>query len=165
MALFKISKGLKANLPSAKTAGHCWYTIDDSLFYIDYEDSNGNVQRKAINAKDAETLTGASLKTILNSSDIEIPTSNAVLTALQNKSDVGHSHEMDDLGIYVQDTEPTDAVPGDIWVDTANDPAFIVPTLPEVTSADNGKILMVVNGKYQLVDINLSMDANGVVSV
>lgn len=79
MALFKISKGIKANLPPEKTAGHCWYTIDDSLFYIDYEDSDGVVQRKALNASDAETLTGASLATILNSSDLEIPTSKAVL--------------------------------------------------------------------------------------
>ena len=92
MALFKISKGLKANLPSAKTAGNCWYTIDDSLFYIDYEDTNGEVQRKALNAKDAETLTGASLSTILNSSDIEIPTSAAVLSALAGKADKVHNH-------------------------------------------------------------------------
>lgn len=84
MALFKVFKGLKANLPSAKTAGYCWYTIDDSLFYIDYEDENGVVQRQALNAKDAETLTGASLATILNSSDIEVPTSKAVLTALSD---------------------------------------------------------------------------------
>ena len=64
MALFKVSKGLKANLPSAKTEGYCWYTTDDSLFYIDYKDKNGTLQRKALNAKDAETLTGASLSTI-----------------------------------------------------------------------------------------------------
>jgi phage-related tail fiber protein len=93
MALFKISKGLKANLPSAKTAGHCWYTIDDSLFYIDYEDESGKLQRKALNAKDAETLTGASLSTILNASDIQIPTSNAVLSALAGKSDTSHTHD------------------------------------------------------------------------
>ena len=85
--LFKISKGLKANLPSTKTAGYCWYTIDDSLFYIDYEDENGEVQRKALNGKDAETLTGASLSAILNSSDVEIPTSKAVFDALNN-----HNH-------------------------------------------------------------------------
>ena len=82
MALFKISKGLQANLPTTKTSGHCWYTIDNSMFYVDYEDENGEVQRQALNAKDAETLTGASLATILNSSDIEIPTSKAVLDAL-----------------------------------------------------------------------------------
>lgn len=87
MALFKVSKGLKANLPSAKTEGYCWYTTDDSLFYIDYKDENGTLQRKALNAKDAETLTGASLSTILNSSDVEIPTSKAVLDALNAKLD------------------------------------------------------------------------------
>ncbi len=87
MALFKVSKGLKANLPSAKTEGYCWYTTDDSLFYIDYKDENGTLQRKALNAKDAETLTGASLSTILNSSDVEIPTSKAVLDALDGKVD------------------------------------------------------------------------------
>lgn len=85
MALFKVSKGLKANLPSAKTEGYCWYTTDDSLFYIDYKDKNGTLQRKALNAKDAETLTGASLSTILNSSDVEIPTSKAVLDTLNGK--------------------------------------------------------------------------------
>ena len=88
MALFKISKGLKANLPSMKTNGYCWYTTDDSLFYIDYEDEDGELQRKAINAKDAETLTGASLSNILSSSEIEIPTSAAVFNALSEKSSV-----------------------------------------------------------------------------
>lgn len=71
----------------------------------------------------------------------------------------------DDFGVYVQDTEPENAVDGDIWVDTANDPAYTAPTLPEVTEADNGKVLMVVNGKYQLVTLNLSTDASGVLSV
>ena len=71
----------------------------------------------------------------------------------------------DDFGIYVQATEPTNAVAGDIWIDTSKDPSFIVPTVPEVTAADNGKVLMVVNGKYQLVNLNLSIDANGVVSM
>ena len=39
------------------------------------------------NSKDAETLTGASLSTILNSSDVEIPTSKAVLDALEKYID------------------------------------------------------------------------------
>ena len=71
----------------------------------------------------------------------------------------------DDFGVYVQASEPTNAVTGDIWIDTINDPSYIVPTLPAVTQADNGKVLMVVNGKYQLVNLNLSIDANGVVSM
>lgn len=68
-----------------------------------------------------------------------------------------------DFGIYVQATEPTEAVAGDIWIDTANDPSYIPPTIPEITESDNGKVLMVVNGKLQLVTLNLSVDANGVV--
>lgn len=84
MALFKISKGNSQNLPATLTEGYCWYTYDDSKFYIDYKDNDGKLTRKAINAQDAETLTGASLSTILNASDIEIPTSAAVLTAITN---------------------------------------------------------------------------------
>lgn len=71
----------------------------------------------------------------------------------------------DDFGIYVQAQEPTDAVAGDIWIDTANDPSYIPPTIPEITAVDNGKVLMVVNGTLQLVNLNLSIDANGVVSM
>lgn len=103
MALFKVSKGLKANLPPTKTEGYCWYTTDDSLFYIDYKDENGTLQRKALNAKDAETLTGASLSTILKSSDVEIPTSKAVLDALNaklDKADAGSDWNQND------DTKP-----------------------------------------------------------
>lgn len=86
----------------------------------------------------------------------------AVSEQISNAIDVATA---DDFGIYVQDTEPANAADGDIWVDTANDPAFIVPTIPEVTEADNGKVLMVVNGTYQLVSLNLSIDANGVLSM
>lgn len=71
----------------------------------------------------------------------------------------------DDFGIFVQTQEPADAVPGDIWIDTANDPTYIPPTIPTITEADNGKVLMVVNGQLQLVSLNLSVDANGVVSI
>lgn len=164
----------------------------------------------------------------------------------------------DDFGIYVQDTEPTNVVDGDVWVDTANDPSVMeqnmpvtsvngmtgdvivnVPTnmselindsgfitdytetdptvpawakasskpeytkseiglgnvdnvkqysvsnpppypvtsvngntgavtlsvLPDVTTAENGKVLMVVNGEWSVVNINLTVDADGVLSV
>jgi hypothetical protein len=77
-----------------------------------------------------------------------------------------NSKTADDFGIYVQDTEPTDAVDGDIWIDTASDAsgsiAPVAPNLPEVSTVDNGKVLMVVNGTWQIVDPNLSIDDNGV---
>lgn len=40
-----------------------------------------------------------------------------------------------------------------------------VDTLPEVTSADNGKVLKVVDGKWQLITPSLTVDENGVVSM
>lgn len=189
MALFKISKGLSANLPTAKVEGNCWWTIDDSKFYIDYKDENGILQRKALNAQDAATLTGASLATILNSSELEIPTSKAVLDELANYATVAslnavqtsvdslntelgnkvdkvsgkglstndytteektklnsidvaadiNAHDTsatahndirqiiaalgyEDVGIYVSETEPLEAVDGDLWFDLASEP-------------------------------------------
>ena len=88
MALFKIAKGLAENIQTTKTAGYCWYTFDDSKFYIDYEDENGTLQRKALNSQDAETIMGASLATILSNTDLEIPTSKAVLDAISSNSSV-----------------------------------------------------------------------------
>ena len=43
--------------------------------------------------------------------------------------------------------------------------AVAVSELPSVTATDNGKVLMVVGGAWQAVDITMSIDANGVVSV
>jgi hypothetical protein len=40
-----------------------------------------------------------------------------------------------------------------------------VDTLPKVTSADNGKVLKVVDGKWQLVVPSITVDENGVVSM
>lgn len=82
MALFKVSKGLNTNLPSILTEGYCWYTYNDSKFYIDFKDENGVLTRKALNANEAEKLTGYDIATILNSNDVEIPTSKAVWDAI-----------------------------------------------------------------------------------
>ena len=71
----------------------------------------------------------------------------------------------DDFGIYVQDTEPMQAVVGDIWIDTSSDPTFMTLTIPPVTAADNGKVLMVVDGEYQLVSLDFSVSDDGTLSV
>lgn len=98
MALFKISKGLEANLPEVKTPGYCWYTTDSSLFYVDFEDENGEVQRKALNAKDTETLMGASLATVLNNNELEIPTSSAVFRALADNLNAAKAYVDEQIG-------------------------------------------------------------------
>lgn len=194
-------------------------------------------------------------------------TTQGIKTWAENKFLNKDSITADDFGVYVQDTEPTDAVDGDIWVDTANDPSILqidipsrtsdlindsgyitsapvqsvngqtgvvqitadsigalqsytetdptvpswakasskptytksevglgnvdnvkqysasnpppypvtsvngktgavtISALPAVTTADNGKVLMVVNGAWQVVDLNMSIDTNGVVSI
>lgn len=108
MALFKISKGSKNNLPTTLTEGYCWYTYDDSKFYIDFKDANGVLQRKALNAKEAEQLVGYTIATILSSSEVEIPTSKAVFDALANKADKKHIHTAEDLQIDISgDLEAT----------------------------------------------------------
>lgn len=163
MALFRPFRGNRTTLDTRELHdGYAYFCTDDGTFHIDYVDTDGNLQRKQINAKYAEALTGYKISTILNSSDLEIPTSKAVVDAITTATD---NITADDLGVYVQDTEPTDAADGDIWVDTANDPSFIMPTVPEVTAADNGKVLMVVNGTWQAVTLNMSVDANGVLTV
>lgn len=86
MALFKISKGSKSNLPSNLTEGFCWYTYDDSKFYIDHKDANGTLVRKALNAQDADTLMGMSLDEIKE--DIAPKTSTITLLSSAWTNDV-----------------------------------------------------------------------------
>lgn len=92
MALFKISKGLSANLDKwPKKEGNCWYTIDDSLFHIDISDT----ERQILNASDAKTLSGAILSQSLNEAANEIPSSQVVFNAISNipSSNVYHEEE------------------------------------------------------------------------
>lgn len=84
MALFKTLRGKRENLPEEKTDGYAYFCIDDGTFWIDYKDDNNIVQRKQINAKEAEELTGMSISNALSSSTTEIPTSKAVSDALSN---------------------------------------------------------------------------------
>lgn len=84
MALFKTLRGKRENLPEKKTDGYAYFCIDDGTFWIDYLDNN-TVQRKQINAKEAEELTGMTISMVLSSSSTEIPTSKAVSDALNNK--------------------------------------------------------------------------------
>ena len=88
--LFKILHGDSSRISVDITPfheGYC-YVTHDGFMYIDINTGTNeapNNQRIKLNAKDAQTLTGASLATILNSSDIEIPTSKAVFDALSTK--------------------------------------------------------------------------------
>lgn len=85
MALFKSLRGKRENLPSTKTDGYAYFCTDDGTFWIDYKDDSDVVQRKQINAKDAETLMGCSISQAVNNSESEIPISSAIFNALAEK--------------------------------------------------------------------------------
>lgn len=60
MALFKIEKGLKANLANNRpntTEGFCYFTTDDGKFYIDTATATGTSNRVLLNAGAADKLT------------------------------------------------------------------------------------------------------------
>lgn len=139
--LFKILHGDKSRISTEITPYHegYAYVTYDGDFYIDM-----NNERIKLNAKDAETLMGASLSTILNSSDVEIPTSKTVLDAIEAASIV-----------YVGPTEPTD--PNiKVWINTAEEGTGVIPILPRVATITLPQANWVGSASpyYQTVSIN-----------
>lgn len=67
MALFKPLRGNRSSLDAVpKKDGNAYFCVDDATFHIDYLDADGVLQRKQINAADAETLGGTSLTALLD---------------------------------------------------------------------------------------------------
>ena len=102
MTSFKILRGLKAKMPSVKIDGFLYFCTDTGDIYFDYLDATGTVQRQSITADEANLLSGASLNTILESSDSQIPTSKAVMDYVQ--SNIGEAVGDIDCGQFT-DTE------------------------------------------------------------
>jgi hypothetical protein len=72
MALFKQLRGNRAALDSQPiTDGYAYFCVDDGTFHIDFKDKNGVLQRKQINAKDAETLGTHTADEFLLEADID----------------------------------------------------------------------------------------------
>lgn len=117
--LFKILHGDASRISTNITPyheGYCYVTHNGD-FYVDMND-----ERVKLNAKDAETLCGASLTTILTNSELEIPTSSAVLSAIEAAAEV-----------YVGPNMPTD--PNiKVWVNTAEDGTGVIPVLPRLAT-------------------------------
>jgi hypothetical protein len=93
MAIFKILHGDASRISMDVTPfheGYC-YVTHDGFMYIDMNVGTADIpnnQRIKLNANQAESLIGYNIATILNSSNIEIPTSKVVLDALNEKSQV-----------------------------------------------------------------------------
>lgn len=117
--LFKILHGDASRISTNITPyheGYCYVTHSGD-FYVDMND-----ERVKLNAKDAETIMGASLATILSKTDLEIPTSNAVLSAIEAATEV-----------YVGPDMPTD--PNiKVWINTSEEGTGVVPVLPRITT-------------------------------
>ena len=100
-----------------------------------------------VSAKDAETLLGASLSTILNSSDVEIPTSKAVLDALEKYID--DMFGMSELSLRASDwtgTESPYSQVVEVSGVTANSKVDLNPTGEQLNSlATNRTILNTAN--------------------
>ena len=64
MALWKPFRGSRADLDAVEKHDGYVYFCDDGTLFFDYTDADGNLQRKQINAKNAETLMGMTLDAI-----------------------------------------------------------------------------------------------------
>lgn len=91
--LFKILYGDKSRISTDITPyheGYC-YVTHDGYFYVDM-----NNERVKLSAKEAEKLTGYNIATVLNSSEVEIPTSKAIKDYIDGAiSDAGGGVELD----------------------------------------------------------------------
>lgn len=73
MALFKPFMGSRTSLDTQeKHAGYAYFCTDDGSFHIDYIDANGVLQRKQINAKNAETFNAHTVDEFLLETDIDL---------------------------------------------------------------------------------------------
>lgn len=121
--LFKILHGDASRISTSITPyheGYCYVTHNGD-FYVDM-----NGERVKLNARDAETIMGASLTTILNENDTEIPTSKAVLTAIE-ASQIMH----------VGPDRPTD--PNiKVWINTVEDAVPVLPRMTTISLRANG---------------------------
>ena len=94
MSLFKALRGNRTALAAVeKHNGYVYFCTDDGSLFFDYLDENNVLQRKQINAKEAEKFLGYDISNVLNASDVEIPTSKAIKTELDKK--VGISVDTD----------------------------------------------------------------------
>lgn len=139
--LFKILHGDASRISTNITPyheGYCYVTHNGD-FYVDMND-----ERVKLNAKDAETIMGASLATILSNTDLEIPTSSAVLSAIEAATEV-----------YVGPDMPTDSNIK-VWINTAEDGTGVVPVLPRVSTITLPKASWSGSSApyYQTVNIN-----------
>lgn len=82
MALWKPFRGNRADLDAIeKHDGYVYFCTDDGALFFDYADADGNLQRKQISAKDAETLTGYTFDQIIEAAKATASAQDVVVLA------------------------------------------------------------------------------------
>lgn len=148
MALFKPLLGKRENLPTILTSGYAYFCTDDGSFWIDYKDFDGVVKRKQINAQEAEKLVDYDITTTVVNDETTIPTSSAVLSAIEEASEV-----------YVGPDMPTD--PNiKVWINTSEEGGGVVPILPRITTISLPKSKWSGNSNPWSQAVEITADAN-----
>lgn len=149
MALFKVLRGSRTRLDTQeKIDGHAYFCPDDGSFHIDYTDDSGVVQRKQLNAKNAQTLTGKTFDQIKEEILAAVPgadTSN--LVTLNTEQTISANKEMfnstllitqnydSDKTDYIQTSYGANKLSVHKFMDSA--PSDILLPVDELTSAAN----------------------------
>lgn len=129
MALFKPFRGSRTSLDAQPLHdGYAYFCTDDGSFHIDYLDTDGNLQRKQINANNAETLCGMSLEEIKAYVSVQADwnqTDSAQADFIKNKPEVVSEAEflawLNDASVV----EPLASTSGEIYT-TKNNELYIL---------------------------------------
>ena len=121
MALFKPFRGTRASLDTqALHDGYAYFCTDDGSFHIDYVDADGNLHRKQINAKDAETLTGYTFEQIIEAANVNTLNQDAVVL---HEAQIYTDAAIEDVKAYVDS-----AVSGGVDADHTHDDIYYTET-------------------------------------
>ena len=77
---------------------------------------------------------------------LELPFSDETLRSLIDNKVNGKGLS----SIYVQDSAPAAPSEGDMWIDVTEDSYQVAAKLPRVNAADEGKVMQVIDGKWQV---------------
>lgn len=147
MALWKAFRGKHADLDNVeKHDGYVYFCTDDATLFFDYTDTNGNLIRKQISAKDAETLSGLTLDEIkqsINWNDIiDKPTFGSLaekdeVTRIDLAQDVQQSLAKADSALQsYTETDPT--VPA--WAKEASKPSYTASEVGALPVSGGGTV-------------------------
>jgi hypothetical protein len=175
MIHFKPMRGLRSTLDTQPlNDGYVYFCIDDGSFHIDCKDVDGNLQRKQINAKDAETLTGYTFDQIIEAAKNEAATKDNIILheaktytdkkvediksyadgLIDGKAEVEHIHDER----YYTETE-VDSIIEAAKTDATTKDAVILNESQKYTDAEITKVQNQINtNKQAITDLETSVN-------